>query len=483
MRSAFFTFMVLLILSAGVTKAQITVGSSISPQSFSVLEMISNGERGLRLPQLTGAQRETLTAQLKSLTVANAAKAEGLQIFNTTTFCVETWNGTKWIASCADNPDPWIEIPLPDPGCNEPVPPVRFARSNLGADPALNTPKKQLEYLATHPFDPEDARVYGGHFQWGRKDHEHTLDGTSFRRYSVTEDPVSVYTPENGWEWTWDGGGGNKTAIDVNGQPDGDAAGKFVYGDYLIDNEWNWYPDLTSVQADTLWGNGYPTNYDFLTADGGSIPYTNTFGILGYYQKPHKTINDPCPAGFRVPTQDEWERLGNYDCNPSFAETNGATSNINGVVTPVNSDPTVESFMWVPVVCSNSTGKCVPNKDWSILSGQETASGYVIYTKYVWENAGSEYKKIDGTGRSLHEASAPEPVIFLPSAGLRDNVSSGPTLATGLDGRYWSSTIAIGSINSQPVDVSYALYFTSDYIFTNGAGYRCAGLSVRCVAE
>ncbi|MDR2684530.1 MAG: hypothetical protein LBB53_04010, partial [Prevotellaceae bacterium] len=83
---------------SGNARAQVTIGSNLEPQPFSVLELISNGTKGLRLPQMTTAQREALN--LKSMQGEAAQKARGLQIFNISTYCVETWNGTKWIEQC-----------------------------------------------------------------------------------------------------------------------------------------------------------------------------------------------------------------------------------------------------------------------------------------------------------------------------------------------------------------------------------------------
>ncbi|MDR1561637.1 MAG: formylglycine-generating enzyme family protein [Dysgonamonadaceae bacterium] len=110
MRRSILVITALFMLSAGVVKAQVTIGSTANPHSFSILELVSGGERGLRLPQMTTTERDLL--QLGDLTGDVAAKAQGLQIFNTDTKCVETWNGTKWIQSCA--PDPTCEE---DPLC------------------------------------------------------------------------------------------------------------------------------------------------------------------------------------------------------------------------------------------------------------------------------------------------------------------------------------------------------------------------------
>jgi formylglycine-generating enzyme required for sulfatase activity len=95
MKKFLFTAAALLLLSAMGAKAQVHIGEVSDPQPFSILELESDGSRGLRLPQLTTAQRTALEPSL-----AGNTKAPGLQIFNKTTRCVETWNGTKWIQAC-----------------------------------------------------------------------------------------------------------------------------------------------------------------------------------------------------------------------------------------------------------------------------------------------------------------------------------------------------------------------------------------------
>ena len=79
--------------------AQITIGSGEAPQSFSVLELISNNESGLRLPQMTNDQRNAMVAT-PEFQAEKTGRALGLKIYNTTTNCINTWNGRRWISSC-----------------------------------------------------------------------------------------------------------------------------------------------------------------------------------------------------------------------------------------------------------------------------------------------------------------------------------------------------------------------------------------------
>ncbi|WP_264538191.1 hypothetical protein [Flavobacterium sp. N1736] len=73
------------------TSAQVTIGGKKAPEAFSVLELGNKG--GLRLPQLTTAERNAFT-------VSGNALANGLTIFNKTVNCVEYWNGGRWVSLC-----------------------------------------------------------------------------------------------------------------------------------------------------------------------------------------------------------------------------------------------------------------------------------------------------------------------------------------------------------------------------------------------
>ncbi|MDR1372945.1 MAG: hypothetical protein LBJ17_07525 [Dysgonamonadaceae bacterium] len=114
MKTILYTITALFILSATGAQAQVTIGSLEKAQEFSILELEGNGERGMRLPQLTAGQREALQQTFGEKATAEAL---GLQIFNTTTGCVETWNGTEWILQCACGSQP-----CPQPNNSENIP-------------------------------------------------------------------------------------------------------------------------------------------------------------------------------------------------------------------------------------------------------------------------------------------------------------------------------------------------------------------------
>ena len=91
--------------------SQVTIGTEKAPEKFSVLELISNQTRGLRLPQLTTQQRDDLTTE----TFKANEQANGLTIFNISTKCVNVWNGAVWIEWCGQQLPPpetnWKDIP------------------------------------------------------------------------------------------------------------------------------------------------------------------------------------------------------------------------------------------------------------------------------------------------------------------------------------------------------------------------------------
>jgi len=96
-----FKFLIFIFLLSSVTKlqAQVSVGTDSVPHSFSVLELYakykSGAFGGLRLPQLTEAQRDLITG-------LDEPESFGLMIYNLDINCVEFWNSEKWVPLCGE---------------------------------------------------------------------------------------------------------------------------------------------------------------------------------------------------------------------------------------------------------------------------------------------------------------------------------------------------------------------------------------------
>jgi formylglycine-generating enzyme required for sulfatase activity len=106
MKKLILTMGIIALMSSAAMNAQVTIGKDKSPEPFSILELISNNTRGLRLPQLAIEQRDAVQAAFGAKATNEAM---GLQIFNTDTECVETWNGVTWIQQCYNS----IPTPMP----------------------------------------------------------------------------------------------------------------------------------------------------------------------------------------------------------------------------------------------------------------------------------------------------------------------------------------------------------------------------------
>jgi hypothetical protein len=339
-----------------------------------------------------------------------------------------------------------------------------FAPYNLGADPSLNTPIKQMTYLAdnSHSFSETDGHVYGGRFQWGGEWNK-TSNATSY--------PISVegnaYTLYSGGPHSAELVAANATyndGIGENGQIVNYTTGTSATGLHVYSSTGDWRGDN---QNDALWGNGknVGVTYDMADLDyaaGTGVRYKNS-GVDKWYQSPQTPTqyadNDPCKTmngingkSWRLPTQDEWERLVTYDCNPASAGGGFSTS---------TSGHAGKAYTWVPVVCSDE--KCFPNTTWG-----STNSGYAIY-----KTSDLNGVTLDGTVNLL--GLGKDPVLFLPAAGRR--IGNGNFLDfVGKNGYYWSSG----------VDGTYGRSLTFDKTSvdsTGGGAYRALGFSVRCVAR
>jgi len=403
-------------LFAMSAKAQVTIGSLEAPKPFSVLELISN-DKGLRLPQLTTGERNAL-----GITSATQG-AEGLVIYNTDDDCLEFWNGNEWISLCADVLHPCDPPPFtPDPsqyaefiigvdadgngvastaGLTKTL---RVMKHNLGANPALSV-KDQMAYSGR----PYDITVYGGFYQWGRNDIGHTFRcdrrPASDAGYFVAGPLASGAT----------------------------AAGRFVTNSTSP-------TDWITPQTPTLWGSGGE--------------------ISGNGNVPNRTANDPCPAGWRVPTQQEWGLLLN---------ATSARANTTGDVFSPTSGNNIYlrrgDTYWVRVVNGYATGSFAAN----------SMCGYALYEQSEWENAQSTTPQYAAGAAPLYATGAPQPLLFLPAAGNRSYIS-GAVVNVGTFGFYGSS-----SYNS--TTLAYNLHFGSTIVDAGNSSVRAVGFSVRCIEE
>ena len=117
--------------------AQVTIGADVAPQDFSVLELIST-DRGLRLPQLTTAQRNAINT--------SNALAKGLVIYNLTVNCTEYWNGKKWVSLCTGQ----AEISFEDGG-GAAVDPTQPSFPPEGEDRGPFTPHDEPDCTEQNP--------------------------------------------------------------------------------------------------------------------------------------------------------------------------------------------------------------------------------------------------------------------------------------------------------------------------------------------
>ena len=103
----FLTLLAIALLSVLPAMAQVKIGDQVPPNDFSILELVSGGNKGLRLPQIANtSQRDSQITNSPGFKSSEPAK--GLQIYNLETKQVETWDGTRWIG---DNEDKAIWLP------------------------------------------------------------------------------------------------------------------------------------------------------------------------------------------------------------------------------------------------------------------------------------------------------------------------------------------------------------------------------------
>lgn len=100
-------FILALILCLNLHSQNVGIGTN-NPHPKAIVHL-EDSTRGLLPTRLTSAQRDTLTN-----------KPEGLAIYNISTHCLEFWNGSQWISTCASTA-PCVAPPPPAISSNSPV--------------------------------------------------------------------------------------------------------------------------------------------------------------------------------------------------------------------------------------------------------------------------------------------------------------------------------------------------------------------------
>ncbi len=221
MTQKFYTIIAFLTLCANAWSQNIAVNETGAAPHPSAIIDASSTTKGFLPPQMTTAQRNAIPTPLP----------EGLTIYNTTSECLETWDGSHWFGPCtillSSYPADAVfcddiktkVVPVFNPTTGK-----TWMDRNLGASRAA--------------ISSNDENAYGDLYQWGRRS-----DGHQCRDPFVTTTDLS--------------------------DTDHPAHGSFIVA----------------------------PNTPF---DWRSPPNTNLWqGING--------VNNPCPIGYRLPTETEWE--------------------------------------------------------------------------------------------------------------------------------------------------------------------------------
>ncbi|MDR1632063.1 MAG: fibrobacter succinogenes major paralogous domain-containing protein [Dysgonamonadaceae bacterium] len=276
---------------------------------------------------------------------------------------------------------------------------LTFMCYNLGANPDYGDPAIQKSYVPSpNTGSSTDRTVYGDLYQWGRVDDGH-------QRRDLT--PENIWPADNL---------GSTTGFTEDPVPNDAVYINTTTGQVL--------------ETDARFGKFIrrnTTNYDWIAGD--TYVYNNRWDTTG--TKLSKAPADPCPTGWRVPTNTEWASIygTTVNCGSADCYTNAKVNKwLHNFEIPPAGDTGTHGVSLTP----------------------STAQGNTTYGTY--------------------------PTLFL-SAGDDRNRDHATIDNSGTRSIYWSSTVVGSSINA------YGLGCSSTHVNPSSTGNRSGGRSVRCVAE
>ncbi|OXA85306.1 hypothetical protein B0A66_19890 [Flavobacterium hercynium] len=302
--------------------SQIGIGIP-NPDASAVLELASK-QKGFLPPRLTTTERDAISQP-----------AQGLTIYNTTKKCLEWYLASGWYNACGDNGVATVtnytcstlvtgtmEAGTPVSGVSQTI----TATVTVPGSYNISTTQNGVTFSARGNFTSagnHDIVLHAAGTPTTAGDHDFVLNTSpnscSFRR--TTTPKIQTVVGGSGRIWMAYNLGATAPAAASN-----DAS---QYGDYYQwGRETDGHEKLNSGTTTTLSRNDSPGHANFIIGTGipsdWRSPANNNLwqGVTG--------INNPCPAGFRLPTAQEW--IAEFN---SSAITNAATAFASALKLPI----------------------------------------------------------------------------------------------------------------------------------------------------
>ena len=320
MKTKLFTTFVLAIYT--FSHCQVGVNTPI-PHPSAAFEIYSNN-KGFLPPRLTTAQRDAI-----------ATKPAGLMIYNSDDNCMQYWNSIQWIGNCTPGGAGTIT------DCMAGALSGTYTQGT--AMTSGNTVVLAVNATQVGSWTATSATVNGVTFNGsgiftvtGNQNITLTASGiptasgtftfpfilgsSTCSRNITFSSSLTVLLPGNSQPWL-------RHNLGANTSLDPDIPVEAIHGNYY---QW-----------------GRPTVVANTTTPPGAIAGWNTSNAAdGSWLDSSKTVNDPCPSGFRVPTSQQWQNmlnnttasnLGTFTDSPSnFGSAKVFTSGSNKMTLPTS---------------------------------------------------------------------------------------------------------------------------------------------------
>jgi len=283
-------------------RAQVTVGDTEAPHTFSLLELVAKSPvvGGLRLPQLTDAQCEDLKTFFTSGTTSSEDKtaAEGLVVYNIDLHCLFFWSRGEWVSACKEQTCTSTPFIFNTSKTSQRIGELMDALMSVDATGMGTLSYQWYSGIVGDETAPVATAQSGSYTPWfadaGVYDYwckvSDTCGSVNSSQFTVTVVACGAYIADGVWKkfMCYNLGVTGPSIDPFEPSPD-------LIGDYYC------------------WGSPTPAGnrYGFIGLGRGTYDPLNYYGSETYttreesYTTTIKSPTDPCPDGYRVPNGTE----------------------------------------------------------------------------------------------------------------------------------------------------------------------------------